>query len=691
MHVNGLPASSSLLPSTSRSLSSAWQPMMQSLPPAPPPFDLLLRILSTPPSSAAADAVSVAAALLRCQPQLRASFASLASFLSCPRAVASGGEHARMRTHSHLLLLPPHTQRSVLSLLLSLPHALHRADEAHLVWLLLEEYGAQLVEERQRGSEAGAVLPVAECDSLLLLLRAVYQRCHRILPAPLRALAQLPLPLPDLSARLNLSLALSHDSAQQASTSQPQGTAALLPVELEVWSLSAASSARLPPTALVSLLQSVCASAGADWSALVQQQHSADAFRAEDEVAYWTQQWEAERQPTTARTGPSAGELCEFDDDCYAPVHSTRERTVAAAEGDTDKTLDKRDTVMSSAEDAKQITIIATSPSDERSHDAVPPRRLSEVDEVVSAVSLMQQLLSALTALRLHDLVGVFPTGSGVSMSDEQLRVHPALLSILPLVNALQALSSSDALELAFERPSAESLSPATLPVELLYVFVRLLLTRAVNQQRATVLVRQSMRHILEGAASTLTRYTEEALIHAVTVHPHAVYQALLLPLVTPSAVQLLQPRHAQLVGVCFANNTARVDLSQHFVLSLANSLQLNAAHSPPTPSVLSSVTAIGVLVDCLQPAFHCPLSPSLVAAVLSLLCALAQLPSFAEQDKQWMTRTSNLLKRMMVDSAGLAACKERKTDLLLGWSKLKALKSKYLLAAIQAEKLEKL
>ena len=151
------------------------------------------------------------------------------------------------------------------------------------------------------------------------------------------------------------------------------------------------------------------------------------------------------------------------------------------------------------------------------------------------------------------------------------------------------------------------------------------------------VKVTHSMAHLLDAVAPpTYTRYTEVALTHAVTVHPHAVYHALLLALVAPSALSSLQPQHAKLIDVCCSHNTARADLSQQLAITLATSITANAQHTttPTTPPVKPSLTSVGVPADCRQPGSTCPLSPPLTAAVVSLLCAVAALPTFAEQDK---------------------------------------------------------
>ena len=626
--------------------------------PAPPPFDLLLRILSAPPSTLCNDPLQSATILLHSQPR-RSSLALFWQYLSSQRAVLCGG---RIATRCQLLLLPPHVQRALLSLVLTLPPSLQLQDGS--VWPLLDEYSAQLLDERRRGSEPSAdvrqvLLPTAECDCLLLLVRSIHARCN---PSWLASLPLPPFVVPSLLALLsrhaNHSTLLPHDH-------QPH--ILLQPVSLAIKASTAVAEPSAPSvTPLVSLLQSVCASSGSDWATVLK---DAERGGGNEEEERWRMQWDTEPIAT--------GDLCAFDDECFATAEQA-EQTPMHDEVDDEAQQAGTEQPVAKQSDTRSI--------DHTFHPAA-------ADDTASAVAAMQALLSALAGLRLHDLVGVFPTGNKAVLSDEQLRQHAALSAVIPLVDAVHGLPSSTMLERSFSRPAADSLTPASLPVELFYVFVRLLLTAAVSQQRAMVIVQQSMNHILDPAMPTYTRYTEDALVHAVTAHPHAVYHALLLPLVMPTAVSALQPQHAKLVDVCVSNNTARIDLSQQFAITLANSLQTDAAHSPATPtlSVLPSLTAIGTLVDCLQPNSNCPLSQPLIEAVVSLLCTLAASPSFASQEKQWMTRVSNLLKRLMTDGEGVVACRARKTDLLVGWGKLKALKSKYLLAAMQAEKLEKL
>ena len=667
-------------------------PLLQTLHPAPPPFDVLLRILSAPSSSTASecqlDSLSLAAALLRshCQPQLLPSaFASFCSvYLSRRLVVLCGG---RVRTRCLLLLLPPHTQRGLLSLVLSLPTVLQQ--HAEDTWLLLDEYCGQLLDERRRAVELSTgpelLLRAVECDCLLLLVQSVYARAARQLPA------QLPPPPPPsfLLSHINHSTLLplplvepqphQPHAKQRLLAAQSQSTAHL--VSHATPSAVVASEPLRPPlTPLVLLLQSMCANSGTDWSTVVQQSAEGSGQTDED----WTMQWEQTEQPVTV-------ELCALDDDCF--TSATQAGAPGAASDEAEETVAKHGADEQAQEEIRH---------DKRSREAVQKSirlvdssvdQLSNANESRSAAAAMQELLAALSVLRLHDLVGVFPTGSSSSLTDEQLRQHAALSTVIPRVDAIHSLPSSAALELSFTQPSSASLTPTTLPAELFYVFIRLLLSSSVSQQRAMVIVRHSMRHLVDAAAPAYTRYTEDALAHAVSTHPHAVYHALLTPLVTPSAVSTVRPQHAKLINVCMANNTARTDLSQQFAIALAHSLQVNASHSPAASalSVVPSLPALGVLVDCLQPAANCPLSPPLIAAVVSLLCALAALPAFASQDKPWMTRASSLLKRVMTDSDGAAACRARKAELMAGWSQLKPLKSTHLLAAMQAEKLDKL
>ena len=154
----------------------------------------------------------------------------------------------------------------------------------------------------------------------------------------------------------------------------------------------------------------------------------------------------------------SVGELCALDGDCFALPEDTsaaeRLHTATGGEGETDEDEQQRLNSMHS-EPTHSIGASSNPPP--------PPAANSSA----SAVTVMQALMSSLTALRLHDLAGVFPTGNKPAMYDDQLRQHAALSSIIPLVDVVHALPSSAALGLSFGRPSAESLSPAALPVEL--------------------------------------------------------------------------------------------------------------------------------------------------------------------------------------------------------------------------------
>ena len=661
-------------------------PVIQSLPPAPP-FDLLLRILSSPPSSDSAqrDPLLSAVADFACH---HSSIAVLCAYLSSPRVVLLSPARP-VHTRCVLLLLPTYAQRGLLSLLLCTLPAL-QPPQSRSIWSLLDGYGAELAEERRRGMGGGerataALFSAAECDCLLLLLRSIYHRASRPLPAAILQPPPLgPCLAPFCHHTNNLALTQLTPIEQPSPAVSPASpsTYELQSTPADTASSTAVSDSAPPLTPLVALLQSFCAGEGSQWSAIVQQ--AAEAGNDEGDASsgvLWGVQQSVESVVSTA------GELCAFDDDCFATATEARKDSSAVTEpGETHSTAEEGKEVQEN-QPAREAMQSETQSLD----DSLQPP--STVDDSATCVAAVPALLSALNKLRLHDLVGVFPSGSRTAISDEQLRHHASLSHLIPLVDAVHALPSSDALEFSFTRPSADSLTPATLPVELHYVFVRLLLTAAVSQQRAVVIVRQSMRHLVNAAVLTYTRYTEEALAHAVAAHPQAVYQTLLTPLVTPTAVASLQPQHVKFVAVCVSNNTARIDLSQQFCITLAHSLQVNAAHSPTAlaPAVVPSVAAIGVLVDCLQPTTYCPLSPPLITALVSLLCALAALPTFAGQDKQWMTRVSSLLKLLMTDEAGVAACRERKAELLLGWGKLKSLRAKYLLAAMQAEKLERL
>ena len=711
-------------------------PMLQSLPPAPPPFDLLLRILSAPPPlHQPADTLAVCVAHFTSAPPqlLHSSLIALCSYLSASRAVLRGGgveSGTQLHIRCLLLLLPPHTQRGVLCLLRASLPALGRLHGAPPHWSLLEEYGSQLADEKRRPHQP--LHTTAECDCLLLLLRSIYDTANRPLPHSLTLLLLSP-PSALRTLPLSLSRHTNHSSLQPQqllSTQSPSADKAVVLTAVPLHTVSAEpafsaaavhSSAPPPLTPLVMLLQSVWAHSednGADWTTVVQQQQSAERSSVVDgDEQQWTTHWE-EVTGEGAATGTGTGtvtvstagwveggeELYAFDDSCFAALVQATEVTAASEMSSGKAYKDSTHETKEGAARKEEEQARTTESTEARPSFSIPLSRRADVAErdfdsprsSSFAVAAMQSLLSALPSLRLHDLLGVFPSGAAsASLSDDQLRAHSALTAIIPRIDAVHALPSADALEIAFNRPSAESLTPATLPVELFYVFVRLLLTAAVSQQRAIIIVRHAMAHLTDAAQlPSFTRYTEDALTHAVATHPHAVYHSLLLPLVAPNSVHALQPHHAKLVAVCVANNTARVDLSQQFAVELARSMILHAARSPATstaPSVVPSLTALGLLQDCLHDARHCPLSPPLIAAAVSLLCTLAALPSFAEQEKQWMSRVSTLLKRLMTDSEGVRACRERKAELLLGWGKLRALKSRYLLAAMQADKLDKL
>ena len=583
----------------SSSHSSAWsRPASEPFPSITPPFDLLLRILSTPPSLPSFDPLQTALSLSQ-RHRIFPLFPSFLQQLARPLLLL----HPRpLQTRSHLFLLPLYVQRSILAFLSA---SISRLQPPSLPSLLplLGAYSAECSRHLQplraagdKGGEHEQVL--SECHLLLRLVERLYAQLQQPLPACLSS----PLvrrELEDESERQMVELR-SHATFhwRPRPTPPPASQAALAGTSPH---FAQAASPSPSPTPFAQLMRRMCEREG-----LI-----ADAMSdAQSEPAEPTA-WPASLPFSSIAEPASAVLLVDFDDAVFSlPDEEVVEKEPPrdrADEAKADATVEQADVPTATVGEAQQLLAALPPAPLAVEQPAEPPQRTDEAagnstaSTAQAAMRSMQALLTAVLALQFSvaDLQGAL-TGQ---LSDEQLRAHPLLLGIIPHVDALRAMST-DAFAAAFSPPlpptsESPSLTPSSLSPWLRYLLVRLLLTAAVHHSRACLIVEHCIADAIEG---DIHREQLLTISHALSIHPAAVFTCILSPPLTHPQLSSLSSSYFGLLRHCLQLCT-RADLVHSLLTLLCSSLSTVASSSSsilsPFPSHWS-LEVVHLLLDTL-------------------------------------------------------------------------------------------
>ena len=584
------------------------RPSSEPLPTISPPFDYILRLLSTPPLYPAFDPLPAAFHHAH-QHRLLHQLPSLLQQLSRPLLLL----HPRpVESRCHLFLLPLYVQRCILSFLsiTCVPRPATHSPLLDLLALHSSQCQQHLLEVTSAGNGQQAAVIAEE----LALLRSEYGLVSHLHHRLYRQLGQ---PISPLNRSSGAGDGIDRLLAQLTAHSTWQkfaelGSAAPTTDEEMVEGDAESPSTAPPPplhrlSALSELMRKLCERDGMQWDDslhLPAPRSPSPSAAAED--TSWTSAWSYAHAPVTESAATS---LIDFDDGVFAlPLV---EETAAQQEGDDhtaamDAAAMEEDLILDTGAEQPPSSAHSTKATAATTPPSSPPPTVQELQlptalaqteehsaaQAAAAVSTMQSLLSAVMALQFHlaDLQGPL---SG-QLTDEQLRSHSSLLPLIPHVDALHALPTV-AFAAAFASPLDDAtLTPAALPTKLLYLLIRLLLTASVHHERACLIVGQCLGHVVRGEAH---RDVLLAVSHGLSTHPAAVFSALLYPLVTPQGVVELTSAHLDLVRHCVKQTSARGDLTQALLGQVCQALTVNAAPSlAMTRSPLPTSWAMEVL-----------------------------------------------------------------------------------------------
>ena len=654
------------------------RPLSEPLPPFTPPFDHLLRLLSTPPILPAFDPL-LAAVHFAHQHRLHPLLPSFLQQLARPLLLV---QPRLVESRCHLFLLPLHVQRCILTFLSTtcVPRVATHSSLLSLLHLhslqchqhLLDVTTGRGPKQRTASAEDQSLL-VSEYTLLLLLHRRLFEQLGQPLLAHLRS--------PSHGAGVDrlLTQLSAHPTWQRSvegGGAEPMVDDAM--AAADAGASPPVSDAPPQPSALRVLMRKLCEREGLPWDDSVQlpaPQPPSPSNAAED--SQWTSAWPPAAgvsEDWTAASASAPSSLLDFDDSVFAlavdadsaPLPEHEAKADSAAEPvameeaehpiETNPTLSPSQVQPSERKTPSPLpTLPAPSPFPLPATVAVQPPEPPTVPATPPAAT-MQALLSAVLALQFHlaDLQGPL---SG-QLTDAQLRSHPSLLPLIPHIDALHTLSTAAFAAALFPPADDSALTPASLPTKLLYLLVRLLLTPTTHHERACLLLAHCLGHVAHTEAH---RDVLLAVSHGLATHPAAVFSALLQPLVAPRAVAALTSAHLDLIRHCVKGSAARVDLTQVLLTRLCESLVSNAAVAPASrqSAVLGpwAVEVLQVLVEAV------PGTGEGGGAVVEVLVTGGRGGVYAALDAGMQSKYGRLLKAVL--ASWPEECRRRKGELV--------------------------